>query len=159
MSGSDSNLAVEVRPISAEQARLLRQSILRPGQPAQSCVYPGDDDEGTGHFGAFMGDVLIGISSVFREDQPDRKPALTPGWRIRGMATEEHVRGKGYGAALLSASVEHARERGAAQVWCNGRTSVAGFYQGQGFAAVGEVFDLPGIGPHLVFELDCGALR
>jgi predicted GNAT family N-acyltransferase len=41
-------------------------------------------------------------------------------------------------------------------VWCNARTPARGFYERAGFAAVGEEFALPDIGPHFLMVLLLG---
>jgi GNAT superfamily N-acetyltransferase len=107
-----------IRRVTAEDIRPLRHSVLRPGQAFLETRYPGDD-AGL-HFGAFDGDRLVGIASLYEEGRADGPAG---GWRLRGMATDPDVRGAGYGAALLAACVEE---------------------------VVSEEFDVPGIGPHLV---------
>ena len=56
--------------------------------------YPGDD-AGL-HLGAFDGDRLVGIASLYREARADRPTRAR--WRLRGMATDPDVRGAGFGA-------------------------------------------------------------
>jgi predicted GNAT family N-acyltransferase len=61
------------------------------------------------------------------------------------MATAPDLRGSGVGAALLR-TVE--REV-AAPLWCNARTTAAGFYARHGWRTVGEEFLVQDIGPHV----------
>ena len=63
-------------------------------------------------------------------------------------------RGRGAGAQILQALLDHAAASAQrpCTVWCNGRTTVKGFYERYGFTPVGDVFELPEIGPHLVFK-------
>lgn len=146
-------LLVEVRPIDAEETRRLRHSVLRPSQAFDATAYPGDDDAATRHFGAFQGGRLVGVASIYREDPSgdDHGGALPgDGWRLRGMATAPEARGLGAGRALLSACVDYVAANGGGLLWCNARTVAAGFYTAAGFAVVGEEFDIPGIGPHVV---------
>lgn len=138
--------------ISAEDARPLRHAILRPGMPVESLVYPGDDNEMTFHRGTFDhtddGEgVLVCIISMYDEPLPGTDE---PAWRIRGMATLPEHRGRGLGAALAEASIAHAHGIRRAPVWCNARTSAAGYYERLGFARVGGEFEIEGIGPHFV---------
>ena len=35
-------------------------------------------------------------------------------------------------------------------LWCNARTSAMGFYQNVGFEKIGEEFDIPTVGPHVL---------
>ena len=70
---------------------------------------------------------------------------LLPGGHVGRMAVLKDWRGKGVGAALLHALVEHARKRGHASVRLNAQISAAGFYQRYGFDAVGAEFMEAGI--------------
>jgi predicted GNAT family N-acyltransferase len=135
-----------IRRISAEEVRSLRHRVLRPGQSFDQTVYPGD--EAGVHLGAFDdGNRLVGISSLYREDRPG---GPSGGWRLRGMATADDVRGHGYGAALLAASIAHVDAEGGTELWCNARIPAAGFYRRAGFDIVSEEFEIAGIGPHVV---------
>ncbi len=139
-------MTVETRPAALDAVRELRHLLLRPHQPPEELVYPGDDAPDTLHLGAFEGDRLVGIASICREappgaDEPDA-------WRIRGMATVPELRGAGVGGRLLEECVAHARSRGAVMVWCNGRVGAVAFYERHGFEAVRGPFDVPPIGPH-----------
>ena len=71
------------------------------------------------------------------------------GRRLRGMATLEEVRGTGAGSALLRTVRTNAVLSGADALWCNARTTAAGFYLAQGFRVLGPEYDIPGIGPHV----------
>ncbi|HVM13278.1 MAG TPA: GNAT family N-acetyltransferase, partial [Egibacteraceae bacterium] len=99
------------------------------------------------HLGAFDGQRLVGIASLYREDRAGGPPG---GWRLRGMATDADVRGTGFGAALLGGCVEHVVAEGGAELWCNARLSAVGFYRRAGFEVLSEEFDVPGIGLHVV---------
>lgn len=139
-----------VRVITAEQARPLRHRILRPEQPLEACVYPGDDQADSAHFGTVQNGILVGIASIYPQDMSGNHDPFQ--WRLRGMATLEEVRGEGYGGALLEVCIRHARDRGGLRMWCNGRTGIADFYGRFGFRIASEVFELPGIGPHVRLE-------
>ena len=141
-----------VRWITAEQARPIRQSIWRAHQEPEACVYEGDESEGSAHFGAVRSGHLVGVASIYRQNLRGEEDPFS--WRLRGMATLENVRGHGYGLALLEACIHHARRQGGMRLWCNARTSVSEFYGKGGFKVRGEEFDLPGLGPHFVMELE-----
>lgn len=134
-----------VRPIAAEEVRPLRHTVLRPGQAFEETVYPGDD-AGV-HLGAFDGNRLVGIASLYEEDRVDGPAG---GWRLRGMATDVGVRGAGFGASLLAACVEHVAGAGGTELWCNARMAAVGFYRVAGFEVVSDEFEVPGIGLHVV---------
>jgi len=146
---------VVVRVVAADVVRPLRQKVLRPHQTLADQVYAGDDAPGAAHFAAFdADDAVIGIASITPEPYPGTGGPAPGDWRIRGMATDpERGRGRGAGALLLRACVDHARAAGAARVWCNARSPVRGFYEREGFAVDGEEFALPAIGPHFLMWL------
>ena len=137
---------IEVSPITAEESWPLRRAVLRPGRPLESAKFSGDDAPTTRHFGAFHKGQLSGIASLYLAEMPDR-PGV-PAFQLRGMATAPEVRGLGLGGALVWACVGFAREHGAQLVWCNARTSAAGFYRKLGFEVVGGEFEIPDVGPH-----------
>ena len=62
-----------IKPISTAETRPLRHRVLRPGQPFGQTAYPRDDHPETMHFGAFDGDRLVGVVSIYREARPDRR--------------------------------------------------------------------------------------
>ncbi|MEE8526261.1 MAG: GNAT family N-acetyltransferase [Thermoanaerobaculia bacterium] len=140
---------MKIQRITAAEARPLRHRVLRPHQPLDACVYPDDDHPDSGHFGVLLDDELVGAASIYQQSDAGDDPAA---WRIRGMVNLEEVRGRGYGGALLEACLRHAADHGGRRVWCNGRSTVAGFYERFGFSVKGEEFDIPGLGPHLVME-------
>lgn len=110
-------------------------------------AYPGDDDADTLHLGVYTANRLVGVASLYREPPPDALRTTTA-WRLRGMAVDSSLQGSGYGAALLKACLAHAASQGGTQVWCNARTTAAGFYRSLGFSPKGDPFELPGIGLH-----------
>jgi len=135
------DLVVREVPIAA--TRPLRQAILRPHQTPEELA----EHEPAGAFavGAFDGAQLVAVGFV----APDGEPGA---WRIRGMATVAHVRGRGVGTAVLDALVRHALDNGATRIWCNARTPARSLYAQRGFRVVSDEFELPEIGPHVVME-------
>lgn len=135
-----------VRTITAAETGRLRMEVLRPGRPRADSAYPGDDDPTTFHLGAFEDSALVGIASVYSEARAPTRP----GWRLRGMATAPPARGSGAGRALLERVITEVAARGGGELWCNARLSAQGFYARAGFGVESGVFDIPGIGPHVV---------
>jgi len=143
----------EIRRIPAAETRGLRRAVLRPHQPPEAVIYPGDDDPDTLHLGLYVEGRQLGVASLYREPPPFALK-VTTAWRLRGMAVEQVRQGMGLGAALLRACMEHAASQRGTQVWCNARATAAGFYKSLGFVSRGEPFDLPGIGPHHLMYRD-----
>lgn len=144
-------LTVRVVAVTAAQTRPLRHLVLRPAQPVEATVYPGDEAPDTRHLGAFDDGHLVGIASLYRQARPG---GPDPGWRLRGMATAPPARGRGAGKALLHACRAHVAACGGGELWCNAREAARGFYVGTGFATVGAEFDIEGIGPHVVMRIN-----
>jgi predicted GNAT family N-acyltransferase len=144
----------DLRTIDLRTVRQLRHELLRPHQQPWEIVFEGDDEADTLHVGAFREEVLVGIASVMREPPPGQEDPLA--WRLRGMATLPEMRGQGYGGALLERCLRHATDHGGDLAWCTARVPAAGFYRRYGFENVGEVFDVPSIGPHIVMTRRLG---
>lgn len=86
--------ALVIRSISVEATWPIRQQVLRPGQPVDTTRYPADQMPAAWHAGAFLGDDLIGVASIYREPPPgsaDPQPGGCAAWRCclstRGAAT------------------------------------------------------------------------
>ncbi|MFJ4845056.1 MULTISPECIES: GNAT family N-acetyltransferase [unclassified Streptomyces] len=138
--------------VPVEEIFDLRWTVLRPGLPRASAIFVEDGHPAAFHMAGYDGEgalaPVVTCVTLFPEQLPGHQEAA---YRIRGMATAAEVRGRGLGSALLGAALAEARERGAELVWCNGRTSARGFWEGQGFTAVGEEFVLQPAGPHFLF--------
>lgn len=130
----------------------LRARVLRPGRPIGDAVFPGDG-EGV-HFAAFDEEGrIVGVASLLTEAAPrDASPAR----RVRGMAVLEASRGVGVGGKLLSAALAMADGEGCALVWCAARERAVGLYARHGFIAVGEAYEIPGIGRHVEMRRPLG---
>jgi GNAT superfamily N-acetyltransferase len=134
---------VDVREISLEQTRVLRQAILRPHEAvAELAAHEPADGFAVG---AFDRDALIAVGFIAADGEAGA-------WRVRGMATAPHARGQGAGAAVLQALLRHASAAGASRVWCNARLPARAFYERAGFRVVSEEFEIPQIGAHVVME-------
>ena len=149
------NSTLTIREITTEQTYPLRHIVLRPGRPLVDCAYPDDDSATAFHVGGFLDDRLVVVASVTKECE-QRFDAFTSlnQYRLRGMATEQEVRGRGFGSAVLNACLERCWSEGGETFWCNARTSAAGFYQKKRFSMLPEEFEIPGIGPHRVMFID-----
>ena len=136
--------------VGSRAGRALRRAVLRPGSPPAEPTYQAEEAPSTLHFAALAGEQVLSVGSVMPDPHP-RSP-LPGDWRVRGMATREELRGRGLGAAVLASCEQAARERGARRLWCNARTGARGLYERAGFAVEGGVFELPGIGPHVLMS-------
>lgn len=141
---------ITVRRVAVEETYPLRAKVLRNGGPPEAARVPGDDGPEVATYAALDGDgSLIGCVGLFPEACPELAEHPGKGWRIRGMATADGWRGKGVGAEVLQAALDHVAARGGGLVWCNARTPAAAFYARAGFVEIGEPWDDPEIGPHV----------
>ena len=146
-----------IRPITAAETRPLRAAILRPGQPPDALVYPGDEHPDGFHAGAFKNNQLVGIATIYPEPSPDAYRSQMPeglAFRLRGMATTPAVRGEGFGRGLLEACFNHMRAKDSGLLWCNARIGALAFYETLGLQTIGPEFDIAGIGAHYVMWID-----
>jgi GNAT superfamily N-acetyltransferase len=139
----------------------LRLAVLRPGCPADAAVFDGDDDPHTFHAGVRLGGRVVGVASVYLQGRGPGAPGGAPPvpaahdgtcWQLRGMATQDGLRGRGVGRLALRACLAHVASRGGTWAWCNARTGAVGFYAAQGWRVVSPEFDIPTVGPHVVME-------
>lgn len=144
---------IEIKEISVEQARPIRQRVLRPHQKASELIYPGDDASDSFHLGAMRGDEVLAILSMYFSPKPDD---TSNAWRIRGMASVDEIRGTGYGRKLVEVACDKAWDIERAPIWCNARESAFGFYEKLGFVIEGGIFEIDGIGAHAVMVLEPG---
>ncbi|MFI5101189.1 MAG: GNAT family N-acetyltransferase, partial [Actinomycetes bacterium] len=93
---------LRVEAVGSDVVLPVRAAVLRPGLPVDLARYEQDDLPTTVHLAALDdADEVVGCSTWSPEQWDGR-----PGWRLRGMATVESVRGQGVGALLVSAGLE-----------------------------------------------------
>jgi predicted GNAT family N-acyltransferase len=142
---------VTVDEVAPEVTYELRGAVLRPH--GGEIIWAGDEDPATFHLAArdAVGRV-VGVVRFSPAPCPWRvggDAMAAAAWQLRGMATDAAVRGSGAGRALLEDGLTRVAARGGDLVWCDARTSAAGFYARFGFTVVTGEFDKPGIGPHV----------
>ncbi len=132
--------------VSASEVYPIRQQVLRPDDPPEAAVFPGDDLESTCHMGIYEEGSLVGIASLYPEGPEGAD--LENAWRVRGMAVLPEHHGRGFGSKLLQACIAYASAHGGTQLWCNARIMSRPFYELRGLNIVGDAFEIPGVGPH-----------
>jgi aspartyl/glutamyl-tRNA(Asn/Gln) amidotransferase C subunit len=140
---------VRVERVAASETFALRQRVLRPHQTVQDMALPGDDDPDAGHLVARDTDGAVVATATVRREAPPWDPEHPRAWRLRGMATEEGVRGRGVGALVMAAVLGHVQSHGGGLLWCTARVPALSFYRRAGLAVRGEPWDEPVIGPHV----------
>lgn len=123
-----------VERVQARELGPLRQRVLRSDDPLLYHPDARDDEPSSLHYGGFLGDRLV-VSASFFPCAPPMNPSLTT-YRLRYMATDFDVQGRGYGALVLGFAEEELREMGVEQMWANGRDTALGFYRAIGWLSV-----------------------
>ena len=137
-----------VKEIAPEMTYGIRHEVLRPHQSLKDCIYDTDFMDGSFHVGLFHDENLISIASFNLENHPLFKSDKQ--YHLRAMATLPSYRNMGAGRAVIAYAEEKLKLNGFELIWCNGRTNVQGYYEKLGFKLCGEIFDYPGLGPHIV---------
>lgn len=132
--------------ISAAEVLPLRQDVLRSGKPIACCSFENDNTESTQHLGAFFNDKLVGILSLFVAKNQIFDAAKQI--QLRGMAIDKAHQKQGIGRGLLQETFK--RKRPDELIWCNARLSAIDFYQKNGFLKASDIFEISGVGPHIV---------
>ena len=133
---------MQIERMPVEVIRPLRHRVLRPGLPAESAKFDGDDDPETIHLAVLVDREVVGCVTLLPNPLDGR-----PAWQLRGMAVDEACRNRGIGSAVLEAvnsalPFEHT-------LWCNARVPVSAFYIRHSWVTVSKPFDIPTVGPHV----------
>ncbi|WP_177730052.1 MULTISPECIES: GNAT family N-acetyltransferase [Flavobacterium] len=141
---------VFIKKIDAKTTFSVRQPVLRPGKPVESCFFDGDDLETTTHLGLYNNSILAGIVSIFRTSNaafPEKEQ-----YQLRGMAVLEDFQKKGYGERLVNEAERYIKEQDGTVIWFNAREIAVAFYKKMGYEVMGEKFEIPTIGTHFVMR-------
>jgi hypothetical protein len=141
-----------VRPISVNEALVLRHKVLLPHLPsADDCVLAGDHRIDALHLGAFEEGQLIGVASFLSESLsqlPD-----PPHRRLRQMGVVAERRHCGVATALMGQGIQVLSGQEVSWIWCHAREAAYGFYKKVGMVFVGSTFDVPYIGAHRIMAI------
>ena len=136
-----------IKEISGEATRPLRQKILRPTLTFEELNYDGDEDPKSVHFGYFEDDNIRAIATLYNSKTPALNQTKNM-YRLRGMAVDEGLQGKGIGKKIIEKCVAYVRDQSGDLIWCDARVSAQNFYSKLGFEIFGEEYIVPGVGPH-----------
>ncbi len=136
-----------IEKVSPDVVRLLRHKVLRPNLPFEASCLPSDSDPGAIHFTLKNGDTILSIASLYAESleaMPNKNA-----YRLRGMATEPSEQRKGFGTMIFHGAMDYLKKETDVEIlWCNARVTAFGFYEKMSFTILGEIFDIPNLGPH-----------
>ncbi|MGL2963044.1 GNAT family N-acetyltransferase [Flavobacterium sp. RSB2_4_14] len=137
-----------LKKITSSETFDVRQPVLRKGKPIESCYFEGDDLDTTLHFGVFEDDKILGVISVFDNNNSlfeEKNQA-----QIRGMAVLENYQGKGFGKKLVVHCEKEMILQNKKLIWFNARVNAVGFYKRMGYTIVGNPFEIKEVGMHYV---------
>lgn len=144
----------EIRKINSRDTFLVRHPILREGKPMESFQFDGDDLETTTHFGLFIDKNLIGVLSIFKNNNVIFN--FENQFQIRGMAVLNNFQRKGFGDELVKHSEEFVKRLSGELIWFNARESAVPFYEKLGYIKIGEPFSIADIGIHYIMKKEIG---
>ncbi len=141
-----------VKQIESKDTYYIRNEVLRPGLPVETCYFDGDKEDSTFHLGAFIDDKLCSIASFYLNNSKEFQEEFQ--FQLRGMATLKTHRGNGLSSALLKTAFPLIKQNHVKLLWCNARTEAVGFYQKVGFQIKGEEFHIEGVGAHYLMFIE-----
>jgi ElaA protein len=137
---SERKATVTIKRVSTQaelvQALAIRISVFVREQRVPAEIELDADDQRALHFLASISGKAVGTARVVIKHGAAK---------IGRMAVLKSYRHKGVGAALLKRAVALTKRRGVRRVYLNAQMAVTGFYERQGFRAVGPVFIEAGI--------------
>ena len=137
---------MHVKIVDVDSILELRHKVLRHGKPFESCFYKEDRISSTIHLAAINKETIVSCATFYREK--NNHIAHKNSFRLRGMATEEKFRKKGFGKLLLKTAEKIISEKGSNNLWCNARIKAVPFYLSCGYKIFGQLFDIHDIGAH-----------
>jgi len=140
-----------VKFISSAEVLPLRSLVLRNGKSFEYCIFEGDEAYDTFHLGYELAGEIRSVATFMRNDFFAEEGE---GYQLRGMATHPDFNGNGYGKALIEFAIDYLKAYQINYMWCNARSTAAGFYKKLGFTTESPEFDIPGIGFHYEMKLN-----
>ncbi len=137
-----------IKQIPYEETYPIRQVVLRPNRPLETCFFDGDSLSTTHHFGAFQNENLAGIISIFKNNHSVFEEKNQ--YQIRGMAVLPEFQKYGLGKQLVLHTEEFLKQQKTELIWFNAREEAVGFYQKLGYQIIGKAFMIADVGIHFV---------
>ena len=134
-----------IKSINANDTYSVRHPVLRPERPIEECYFELDNHLSSLHLVMeFNGEIIAVLSAlpIKCENFPDLMSM-----RLRGIATLHAFQKKGFGSQLMiEVEKRLIKLKKIRLVWLNARTSAKSFYQNLGYEAMGETFNIQGVG-------------
>ena len=139
---------MKIEEITFQETFSVRHPVLRAGKPIESCYFVGDDLASTKHFGIFIDNTLVGVTSLFMQHHSFFNHEIQ--MQMRGMAVLNSHQKQGFGEKLLAACENYLRNEKINLLWFNARANAVPFYEKLGYQITGKSFEIGDIGTHFV---------
>ena len=139
---------MKIKKVSSNKIRPLRHLVLRQGKPFSTTEYIKDKEKDTFHLACLVENKIV-TCATFYPEKKDQIKSKNP-YRLRGMATLETHRRKGFGNEIIKEAIKEIKKSKGDLLWCNARIVALGFYKKIGFKTVGDTFNIGDIGLHYV---------
>jgi GNAT superfamily N-acetyltransferase len=139
---------IKIEKITFQETFPVRHPVLRAGKPIESCHFDGDELDSTKHFGIFIDNILVGVTSLFMQHHSffDHQTQM----QMRGMAILDSYQKQGLGEKLLVTCEDYLKKEKNALLWFNARAKAVPFYEKLGYQIIGNSFEIGDIGTHYV---------
>lgn len=125
----------------------LRNLVLWQHKRLLECGIEPDIKQSTFHIGAVnTNGNIVGTATFIKES--NQFFHHTSQYRLRAMATHPSTRGTGLGKEMIGKAIEKLNKDKIELLWCDARLHACGFYEKLNFKVVGDVYEVPEIGPH-----------
>ncbi len=139
---------MKIEEITFQETFSVRHPVLRAGKPIESCHFDGDDLASTKHFGIFIDNTLVGVTSLFMQHHSFFNHEIQ--MQMRGMAVLNSHQKQGFGEKLLASCENYLRNEKISLLWFNARAKAVPFYEKLGYQIMGNSFEIGDIGTHFV---------
>lgn len=125
---------ISIEQIRHELTWILRQKVLYPEKDMYDMGME-EDLDGI-HFGAFKGNRLVGVISLFQKGED---------FQFRKVAVDPSAQNIGIGSKMLNYITDFVLAERGKRLWCNARLTAIPFYLKHGFKTTGKTFEKGGI--------------
>jgi len=122
-------MEISIHTIIWQDAMPIRHQVLWANKPIEHCQVEGDEE--AEHFGAFVDNVLVGVASIYRDDNQAR---------LRKFAVLPEYQSLGIGSSMIRCVLESFKFSPVEYFWCDARESALAFYEKFGMQVEGERF-------------------
>jgi GNAT superfamily N-acetyltransferase len=133
---------ISIEQIRPELTWRLRQQVLYPELQFEDMAM--EEDNHGYHFGAFMGNKLVAVVSLF---------IVGDDFQFRKFAVDTTVQNKGIGSMLLQYITDFVIAEGGKRLWCNARFTAIPFYLKHGFIRTSQFFSKNGFDYEILQKL------